>query len=235
MPDEPQEVQAIRRSIDAALNAEDESGQVPGNSQYGIYAFYDYDGEPIYVGQTSERLRTRIRRHLTNQRTDAVAMNVLDPFEVADIEMWPLYELEGRRANDPEVAALLNAAEFTVYERVLDESSFGAVLNEKEIPETDEIELPPSLRRRIVPDDVYELRKHQDVRIARRASTIANLAMVISERAVSKGLRRTLVTQARRLERLTRERLAEVGGDYPVEQPGEETGEIEAPARPPNA
>ena len=33
---------------------------------------------------TTEQLRVRIRRHLTNQRIDAVAMNVLDPFEVAD-------------------------------------------------------------------------------------------------------------------------------------------------------
>ena len=56
----------------------------------GVYAFFDYDGEPIYVGQTNEMLRTRIRRHLTNQRTDDVAMSVLDPFEVLEIEVWPL-------------------------------------------------------------------------------------------------------------------------------------------------
>ena len=55
-----------------------------GNYKWGVYAFFDYDGEPIYVGQTNEMLRTRIRRHLTNQRTDAVAMSVLDPFEVYD-------------------------------------------------------------------------------------------------------------------------------------------------------
>lgn len=54
-----------------------------GNYKYAVYAFYDYDGEPIYVGQTFELVSTRIRRHLTNQRTDAVAMNVLDPFEGA--------------------------------------------------------------------------------------------------------------------------------------------------------
>ncbi|MDE3051298.1 MAG: GIY-YIG nuclease family protein, partial [Nitrospirota bacterium] len=54
-----------------------------------MYAFYDYDGEPIYVGQTEEKLSGRVSRHLTNQRTDAVAMNVLDPFEVAYIEVWP--------------------------------------------------------------------------------------------------------------------------------------------------
>jgi excinuclease UvrABC nuclease subunit len=50
-----------------------------GNFKWGVYAFFDYDGEPIYIGQTKEQLRTRIRRHLTNQRTDAVAMSVLDP------------------------------------------------------------------------------------------------------------------------------------------------------------
>lgn len=52
-----------------------------GNFKWGVYAFFDYDGEPIYIGQTNEMLRTRIRRHLTDQRTDAVAMSVLDPFD----------------------------------------------------------------------------------------------------------------------------------------------------------
>lgn len=50
-----------------------------------------------------------------------------------------------------------------------------------------------------------------DIRIARRASTIANLARVISERDVSGGLRRTLLTQARRIERLASQRLKELG------------------------
>jgi hypothetical protein len=29
-----------------------------GNYKFGVYAFFDYDGEPIYVGETNERLRT---------------------------------------------------------------------------------------------------------------------------------------------------------------------------------
>ena len=57
-----------------------------GGFKWGVYAFFDYDGEPIYVGQTKEKISTRIRRHLTNQRTDAVAMSVLDPFEVFEVE-----------------------------------------------------------------------------------------------------------------------------------------------------
>lgn len=225
--DVPDEVAAIRKQIDQCLNAKDEHGRVIGNAEWGVYAFFDYDGEPIYVGQTKEKLRVRIRRHLTNQRTDAVAMNVLDPFEVFEIEMWPLWDLEKRKKKDLDAIETLNKAEFTVYQRVLRQSALGAVLNEKDIPSTEVIELPPSHRCQIVPTRVYEIRKHADIRIARRASTIASLARVISERAVSSGLRRTLLTQAQRLERLASQRLAEFPREFPVEGQDEETGELE--------
>ncbi len=215
------DVAAIRAEIRRFLDTLDSSGRKIGNAKYGAYAFYDYDGEPIYVGQTEEKLRSRIARHLTNQRTDAVAMNVLDPFEVAEIEVWPLYaeDMKG------DIEKLLNSTEYTVFQKVLKESKLGAVLNEKDIPKTRLVKLPRSFRSRIIPEGLYELRKHPDTRIARRASTIANLARVISERNVSKGLRRTLLTQAQRLEQLAARRLADFTGDYPVEEKGEETGE----------
>ena len=153
----PDEVEAIRRGIEQCLSATDHDGRVISNSKYGVYAFYDYDGEPIYVGQTMERLRVRIRRHLTNQRTDAVAMNVLDPFEVAEIEMWPFFELEDRRHTADEIRNTLNAAEYTVFNRVLGESSYGAVLNEKPITPCHLIKLPQSVRKSIIPDELYML------------------------------------------------------------------------------
>ena len=205
--DTPEEVAAILQELEAVLNAVDDEGRCVSNAKFGVYAFYDYDGEPIYVGQTAEQLRVRIRRHLTNQRTDAVAMNVLDPFEVADVEMWPFWDLQGRGSKDPEVKTTLDSAEHTVFEKLIAESAFGAVLNEKPIVSAPRIELPGSIRRRIVPDRVYERRLHPDVRIARRAATIAKLAEVISQRAVQQGLRNTLLTQARRLEHLARLRL----------------------------
>lgn len=70
--------------------------RIIGHYKWGVYAFYDYDHEPIYVGQTNEQLSTRIRRHLTNQRTDAVAMSVLDPYEVCYIEVWPISGLRAK-------------------------------------------------------------------------------------------------------------------------------------------
>lgn len=56
-----------------------------------MYAFFDYDGEPIYVGQTIEVLRGRVGRHLTGRRLDAVGKFVLDPFEVLELEVWPTF------------------------------------------------------------------------------------------------------------------------------------------------
>ena len=210
--DTPEEVSSILQRLEEGLNANDEDERCVSNAKFGVYAFYDYDGEPIYVGQTAEQLRVRIRRHLTNQRTDAVAMNVLDPFEVADIEMWPFWELEGHKPDEQLVKDKLNSAEYTVFQKLIAESAFGAVLNEKPVPPAAPVDLPPSLRWRIVPDGVYQRRLHPDIRIARRAATIAKLAEVISQRAVQAGLRNTLLTQARRLENLAQRRLDELGG-----------------------
>ncbi len=221
----PHDVAAIRKEISAFLDQNDSKNRRIGSAQYGVYAFYDYDGEPIYVGQTREKLRARIGRHLTNQRTDAVAMNVLDPFEVAEIEVWPIYP---GRISKKEISSLLSATEYAVFQKVLRESQLKAVLNEKDIRKAPSVEIPPSVRRRIIPDSIYEHRKHPDVRIARRANTIAALARVISERDVSKGLRRTLLTQARRLEHLARRRFDEMGGPIPKEESSEETGETAA-------
>jgi hypothetical protein len=206
----PEDVAAIRAEIRLFFATKDETGNRIGSYNHGVYAFYDYDSEPIYVGQTEERISGRVSRHLTNQRTDAVAMNVLDPFEVAYIEVWPLDQLVGE-FDKRDKKQFLDRAEYTVFQKVLRESVLGAVLNEKEMAPKAEIELPPSHKGRIIPDSIYKQRRHPDVRLARRASTIANLARVISERDVSSGLRRTLLTQARRLERLADQRIAELG------------------------
>jgi len=98
------ETEAIRDQIESFLGTKDEKSNMRiGSLQYGVYVFYDYFGEPIYVGQTKESIGTRIRRHLTNQRTDAVAMSVLDPIEVAEVEVWPL-DLKGKDKNEIKLA-----------------------------------------------------------------------------------------------------------------------------------
>lgn len=188
-----------------------------GSFTWGVYAFFDYDGEPIYVGQTKEKISTRIRRHLTNQRTDAVAMSVLDPFEVFEVQVWPLPQFEKTSKKDATAKAHLDALEHLVYEQSVADSTFKAILNEKNPPApTVTITAPPSLRYRLVSDDVHKIRSHPDFRIARRALIISRLAQVISERKVQGGLRRVLLTQAKRLQWLADRRYTALGGEASV-------------------
>lgn len=202
-------------------------GPIPvGNFRWGVYAFFDYDGEPIYVGQTNERLRSRIRRHLTNQRTDAVAMSVLDPFEVFEIEVWPLPNLQEALRSDVDARQHLDALERLITAQAVDKSEFKAILNEKDPPPGRmEIDAPPSFRGRIVSERVFELRSHPDFRIARRALILSRLAQVISERKVQGGLRRVLLTQTKRLQWLSARRYDALGGAASVAREGESDDE----------
>ncbi len=223
----PFETEDLRRNLAAFLDADFHDPVAGrrvkvGNFKWGVYAFFDYDGEPIYIGQTNELLRTRIRRHLTNQRTDAVAMSVLDPFEVFEIEVWPLPQFQKTNRADHAAKSHLDALESLIYQKALKESQFLAVLNEKDPPASSlKIKPPPSFRRRIVSEEVYEIRSHPDFRLARRALIIARLAQVISERKVQGGLRRVLLTQAKRLQWLAERRYLALGGDASVEREDE--------------
>ncbi|TCS62969.1 GIY-YIG catalytic domain-containing protein [Varunaivibrio sulfuroxidans] len=236
----PFETKELRRKLTEFLDepfSDPETGvaRKVGDFKWGVYAFYDYEGEPIYVGQTNEKLRVRIRRHLTNQRTDAVAMSVLDPFEVLEIEVWPLPQFEnvsckGRKSEECTAArAHLNALERLIYESSLSESLFKAILNEKDPPTAVvDVSIPPSLRMSIVSKEVHGLRSHPDTRIARRALTMSKLSQVISERKVQGGLRRVLLTQATRLQWLAERRYTALGGADTVEvENGPENGNNE--------
>lgn len=212
-------VREFRKLLDVALSEQDDQGRKWADARWGCYAFYDYDGEPIYVGQTNEQLRVRVQRHLTNQRTDAVAMRILDIFEVAEMELWPLWDLQEvtKKTSPPEVffsaQIALNSAEYTAYLKAIEGSRFKAILNEKIPPIAPQVDLPPSRRFTLISDETREERGHPDVRIARRAETISRLAAVAHERGeVSDGLRRVLVIQAVRLAYISAARLAYVEG-----------------------
>jgi hypothetical protein len=213
------DVQQFRLLLKAFLAEKDEAGRKWSDAKWGVYAFYDYDGEPIYVGQTNEQLRVRLGRHLTNQRTDAVAMRILDLFEVAEVEIWPAWEHEHVNQRDKRAAPFveakkhLDALEYTAYLDAIANSRFKAILNEKIPPISDRVALPASLRRSLVTPEIRADRSHPDIRIARRAETISRLAAVARERGeVSDGLRRVLVVQAVRLAFISAVRLAHVEG-----------------------
>lgn len=204
-------VQGFRELLSAALDTVDPASGVKLGKCIGAYAFYDYDGEPIYVGQTTEDFATRIGRHLRGQRSDTLAYRILDPFEVAEMELYPVEHLRQVPAKDRR--AQVDAVEYSAYVHAIRNSKYKAILNEKIPPVSPLIELPASYKFNLVPDDMREDREHPDVRIARRAETLARVAAVAHERGeVSAGLRRVIVIQAVRLADLAAARLAYAEG-----------------------
>lgn len=211
----PFEVEELNRELSEFLatyfvvpGAKSLRGNRLGSLNWGVYAFFDYDGEPIYVGQTREKIGTRIRRHLTGRRTDAVGKNILDPYEVCAVRVYPLPQFQAMKASDATAIAYVNALEYIVFYELLEKSKFKAVLNEKIPPKPNRVvEVPTPIEREVASAEVKKLRDHPDTRIARRAQTLAALAKGISERKVGLGIRRTLLTQAKRLQWLAERRL----------------------------
>lgn len=202
-------VRGFRELLAEALDTVDPTSGNKLGQCIGVYAFYDYDGEPIYVGQTWENFGTRIGRHLRGQRSDTLAYRILDPFEVAEMELYPV---EGLRA-DPDKKAKLDEVEYSVYVRAIENSKYKAILNEKIPPVSPQVDPPKSYRFNLIPPEMREDREHPDVRIARRAETLARVAAVAHERGeVSAGLRRVIVIQAVRLADLAAARLAYAEG-----------------------
>lgn len=63
-------------------------------TQIGVYALCDLDGVPIYVGQSVDGIRQRVRRHLTSARSDIIANRQVDVWEIAFVQSWPVATIE---------------------------------------------------------------------------------------------------------------------------------------------
>ena len=55
----------------------------------GVYAICDLDAVPLYVGQSTDGVRNRVRRHLTSARSDVIANRQVDIWEAAYVWAWP--------------------------------------------------------------------------------------------------------------------------------------------------
>ncbi|MCX7559986.1 GIY-YIG nuclease family protein [Sulfitobacter sp. F26204] len=62
-------------------------------NEIGVYALCDLDGQPIYVGQSVDGIRNRVRRHLTSARSDVIANRQIDVWEIAFVWAWPVTDL----------------------------------------------------------------------------------------------------------------------------------------------
>jgi hypothetical protein len=55
----------------------------------GVYVLCDLDQVPIYVGTSSDGIRSRVLRHLTSARSDIIANRQIDVWEIAWVWAFP--------------------------------------------------------------------------------------------------------------------------------------------------
>jgi len=56
----------------------------------GVYVLCDLDNVPIYVGQSTDGIRSRVARHLTSARSDIIANRQIDVWEIAYVWAYPV-------------------------------------------------------------------------------------------------------------------------------------------------
>ena len=59
-------------------------------NEVGCYVLCDLDQVPIYVGQSTDGIRSRVYRHLTSARSDIIANRQVDVWEIAWVWAYPI-------------------------------------------------------------------------------------------------------------------------------------------------
>jgi hypothetical protein len=158
-------------------------------NKIGVYALCDLDGVPIYVGQSTDGIQNRVRRHLTSARSDIIANRQVDPWEIAFVQAYPV-------ASVSEIPQL-EAALFTKFhhEIALMNGSIpkapGRVL--KKLPKPLEI-------IQMLPDEEIRVRKDPALRLPRQIEHIGRLVDHILTVKDSPQLRRSLAAHFDRLD-----------------------------------
>jgi hypothetical protein len=68
-------------------------------NKIGCYVLCDLDEVPIYVGQSVDGIRARVRRHLTSARSDIIANRQIDVWEIAYVWAYPVEKWRRHRPN----------------------------------------------------------------------------------------------------------------------------------------
>jgi len=124
----------------------------------GVYALCDLDHAPIYVGQSIDGIRTRVRRHLTSARSDVIANRQIDVWEIASVRAWPVTDRKQ-----------ISEVEDALFHQFNDVSPLmnGKIPKRPLIPWTPQ---EPYQVVHIIPDDEIVRRRAPEVRLPRQIS-----------------------------------------------------------------
>jgi hypothetical protein len=161
----------------------------------GVYALCDLDEKPIYVGQSTDGIRSRVRRHLTSARSDVIANRQIDVWEIGYVWAWRCAVGE------------INQTEAALFHR----------FNEQKTLMNGQVPGPPSSspaigdpqKVQVLPQDEIAVRRNPTLRLPRQVEHIARLIDHILNVKDDNRLRRSLHAHFERLQSYYNEFLAE--------------------------
>lgn len=158
----------------------------------GVYALCDLDEVPVYVGQSRDALRDRIRRHLTSARSDIIANRLIDVWEIAFVWVWPVNDDLQRKLLEHELFNEFNDASPLANGKVLTK------------PKSIHSGRPEKIRVQVMPDDVIRSRTDSSLRFPRQVHHFGELIDYIVNTQDKRHLRRALELYYNRLSRYYR-------------------------------
>jgi len=155
----------------------------------GVYALCDLDEVPVYVGQSADGIRSRVRRHLTSARSDTIANRQLDVWEIGYVWSWPCPER-------PNISPL----EASLFHQFDPESPLmnGTIPAE---PGPLTFAIPEKVRVQVLPDDELAIRRDPSRRLPRQSQFYYQLVDHILNVKDRRQLRRSLRAHFDRLQK----------------------------------
>ncbi len=157
--------------------------------EIGVYALCDLDDVAIYVGQSVDGIRSRVRRHLTSARSDIIANRQMDVWEVAWVRAWPV--------NAPAEISALEATLFHAFDN-------QSTLVNGTIPAPNlavEVVPEPGQIVQVMSDKDIAARREPELRLSRQIEHYGRLVDHVLTVKDSGQLRRSLRAHFERLER----------------------------------
>lgn len=155
----------------------------------GVYILCDLDEVPIYVGQSKDGIRQRVRRHLTSARSDIIANRQLDVWEVAYVWGYPVNE---KNQIGPLEARLYHA--FNPISQVINGIVPAVPSDLSAIPD-------PAQKIQVMSDAEIASRKEAPQRLPRQAGHYASIVGHFLEVKQSKQIGTAMAAHFQRLEK----------------------------------
>lgn len=162
------------------------------SSAIGVYVLCDLDQVPIYVGQSVDGIRARVRRHLTSARSDIIANRQIDVWEIAFVWAYPV--------RDRKEIAPLEAALFHHFDKV------SALMNGT-LPKRPEkrVKVPnPEQIVQVMSDEEIAEKKEAALRLPRQAEHYSQIVGHFLAVKNSKEIARAIQAHFVRLEKYHR-------------------------------